>query len=46
MKKILVIGENAERIHSNGGGSAETVQAYCLTENEEPDLKDISVILR
>ncbi len=28
MKKILVIGENAERIHSNGGGSAEIKALY------------------
>ncbi len=28
MKKLLVIGENADRIHSNGGGSAEIKALY------------------
>jgi len=28
MKKLLVIGDNAERIHSNGGGSAEIKALY------------------
>lgn len=28
MKKILVVGENARRIHSNGGGSAEIRALY------------------
>lgn len=28
MKKLLLVGENAERIHSNGGGSAEIKALY------------------
>lgn len=28
LKKVLVIGDNAERIHSNGGGSAEIKALY------------------
>ncbi len=31
MKKLLVIGENADRIHSNGGGSAEIKALYELS---------------
>lgn len=31
LKKILVIGENADRIHSNGGGSAEIKALYEIT---------------
>ena len=30
-KKILIIGENANRIHSNGGGSAEIKALYEIT---------------
>ena len=31
LKKILMIGENADRIHSNGGGSAEIKSLYEVT---------------
>ena len=31
LKKILLIGENADRIHSNGGGSAEIKSLYEVT---------------
>ncbi len=31
IKKLLVIGDNAERIHSNGGGSAEIKALYEVT---------------
>lgn len=31
MKKILVVGENADRIHSSGGGSAEIKALYEIT---------------
>lgn len=31
LKKVLIIGENADRIHSNGGGSAEIKALYEVT---------------
>lgn len=31
VKKLLVVGENADRVHSNGGGSAEIKALYEIT---------------
>lgn len=31
LKKVLVVGENADRVHSNGGGSAEIKALYEIT---------------